>query len=62
MRELIRKIIEEAKNGTVDPRVKEIVRYDNTYAILKDSVEVRVRLKTGYEISIDVTDLVLNEQ
>ena len=59
MKELVLKEIENIKEGIFDERIKEFINHGNKYAILKDSVTVTVRLTTGIEAVIDVTDLVL---
>ena len=59
MKELILKEIENVKEGLFDSRIKEFKNHGNKYAILKDSVTVTVRLTSGIEAVIDVTDLVL---
>ena len=59
MKELILKEIDDIKEGKFDSRVKEFVNHNNQYAILKNSVTVTIRLTTGIEAVIDITDLVL---
>ena len=62
MKELILNEIEKLKNEEFDGRIKHFMKYNNRYAILKDSVEVVVRLKEGIEATIDITDLIINSK
>lgn len=59
MKELILREIGDIKVGKFDERVKEYTNHGNKYAILKDSVTVTIRLTSGIEAVIDITDLVL---
>lgn len=59
MKELILEEIKNLENGIISDRIKEFINHGNKYAILKDSVTVTIRLKSGVEAVIDVTDLVL---
>ena len=59
MKELILKEIDNIKEGIFDSRIKEFINHGNKYAILKNSVTVTVRLTSGIEAVIDITDLEL---
>ena len=60
IKELILKEIENVKEGIADNRVVEYKNFGNKYAVLKDTAVVVVRLKSGLEVTIDITDLILN--
>ena len=53
---LIRRIVEDVRNGKADGRILSYVDYKTKYAILKSKVSVEVELTEGKVVKFDVSD------
>lgn len=53
---LIRRIVEDVRNGKADGRILNYVDYKTKYAILKSKVSVEVELVEGKVVKFDVSD------
>lgn len=53
---LIRRIVEDVRNGKTDGRILNYVDYKTKYAILKSKVSVEVELTEGKVVKFDVSD------
>ena len=56
LEQLIKKEIENVKNGIVDDRINTFVDYKSKYAVLRPEVKVEISLSKGVVATIDVSD------
>lgn len=56
LEQLIKKEIEDLKNGKINERVTSFQNYGNKYAVLKPKVVTHVELAKGVVADIDISD------
>lgn len=53
---LIRRIVEDVRNGKTDDRVLSYVDYKTKYVVVKSKISVEVELTEGKVVKFDVSD------
>lgn len=53
---LIRRIVEDVRNGKADDRVLSYVDYKTKYVVVKSKISVEVELTEGKVVKFDVSD------
>lgn len=53
---LIRRIVEDVRNGKTDGRVLSYVDYKTKYVVVKSKISVEVELTEGKVVKFDVSD------
>lgn len=53
---LIRRIVEDIRNGKADDRILNYVDYKTKYVVLKSKISVEVELTEGKVVKFDVSD------
>ena len=60
MEQEIKRIIQDVLVGRLDsPRIVELKKFDNNYAVLKSRALLTIELKPNIVVTLDVTDKIL---